>query len=95
MDSKLTGALIGLAVAAAFGLIWSVLGKGVEGTVADNPKIVSMEKQIKELEKEIDDDRLRNTEVHARVVSELEQVVRNSDQDRDTLRTVITLLRGD
>lgn len=72
-----------------------IISTGVEGTIADNPEIVSLKSDMKQLEQEFDDYKVETSAIHAKAAAEIEAVIRSTDQTVDQLNNVVGLLRGD
>jgi len=74
-------AVIGLLVA----LVWNLLSTGVEGTIAANPKIVSLETKMTTLQSDFDDYVLASTSIHASATAQRQAIIDNQNRILDAL----------
>ena len=70
-------AAVGVLITLVVTLAWNTFSRGVEGSIADNPKIVELEGQITDLQDEFDDYRQETAAEHAAATAERGAIIRN------------------
>jgi uncharacterized membrane-anchored protein YhcB (DUF1043 family) len=68
---------IGVVVTLVVTFLWTTFSRGVEGSIADNPKVVQLEAALNRLQDEFNDYRAESSADHAAAASERNAIIRN------------------